>query len=611
MALTAFTSFSLLVAVSVAVSNGTVTAPWQPAMAHDAQGPQQVGTSGEPGCAGDDAAAQPVRASLFASVADQAAIDESKVVPASFSVAGSAAPNAEGGAASSPASSTGSTGGVNGVSSLAPSTHAPATFEGKLPVNTLIAPAQPVTVLKGGEFGWRTAPDTGQYELHNGTDISAPEGTPVVAALDGTVTAVFWDVWGGNRVEVSHANGMKTTYNHLSKVMVRVGDSLKASEQLGEVGQTGLRVTGPHLHFETWVDGKVVDAQSFDWETGKGIIKASRAPYSTQDENSVQPKTDPHAKPGTDLGPLPDTAGLPAADKERATALRNKKPADQKTTGTGKGQGQGGKNTTSPSTSGGQQGKQTTDKGKINASGGQTGTQPINKGKTTAPGGGSGATTPTTGTGGKGSAGGDENTHSKPPETPKASTSPKTKTTTPPEDKHTPAPSESSKPKESTTPGTSTSPAPTTTTDPTHPGDTVPNPGTTGQPAGEVNPLTANVSELTTLQQLQQRIQWVLTSQMSPSPAEQFGPQTVLNSNLAAVDARLIELGLDKQSPDFAAQLHKTQLSVAAASKTPTNTKLTAAATTDLKVLQQLLAAVKPYQAGAAPGAGVPAVPGK
>ena len=603
MALTVFTSFSLLVAVSVAVSNGTATAPWQSAMAHDAQGPQQVGTSGEPGGAGDDAAAQPVRASLFASVADQAAIDESKVVPASFSVAGSAAPNAEGGAASSPASSTGSTGGVNGVSSLAPSTHAPATLEGKLPVNTLIAPAQPVIVLKGGEFGWRTAPDTGQHELHNGTDISAPEGTPVVAALDGTVTAVFWDVWGGNRVEVSHANGMKTTYNHLSKVMVRVGDSLKASEQLGEVGQTGLRVTGPHLHFETWVDGKVVDAQSFDWETGKGIIKASRAPYSTQDENSVQPKTDPNAKPGTDLGPLPDTAGLPVADKERVTALRNKKPADQKTTGTGKGQGQGGKNSTSPSTSGGKQGKQTTDKGKINASGGQTGTQPINKGKTTAPGGGSGATTPTTGTG---DSDGNKHRETSKPTAAATSTPAPTKTVKPavtPAPTTTPAPSQ--------TPAPTKTPVPTKTPDPKPTTDPVPTPGVTGQPTGEVNPLTANVTELTTLQQLQQRTQWVLTSQMVLTPAEQFGPQTVLNSNLTAVDARLIELGLDKQSPDFAAQLHKTQLSVAAASKTPTNPKLTAAATTDLKVLQQLLAAVKPYQAGAAPGAGVPAVPGK
>lgn len=606
MALTVFTSFSLLVAVSVAVSNGTATAPWQPAMAHDAQGPQQVGTSGEPGGAGDDAAAQPVRASLFASVADQAAIDESKVVPASFSVAGSAAPNAEGGAASSPASSTGSTGGGNGVSSLAPSTHAPATFEGKLPVNTLIAPAQPVIVLKGGEFGWRTAPDTGQYELHNGTDISAPEGTPVVAALDGTVTAVFWDVWGGNRVEVSHANGMKTTYNHLSKVMVRVGDSLKASEQLGEVGQTGLRVTGPHLHFETWVDGKVVDAQSFDWETGKGIIKASRAPYSTQDENSVQPKTDPNAKPGTDLGPLPDTAGLPAADKERVTALRNKKPADQKTTGTGKGQGQGGKNTTSPSTSGGQQGKQTTDKGKINASGGQTGTQPTNKGKTTAPGGGSGATTPTTGTGGKGSTGGGKNTHT---ETPKPSTTEKTKPTVPSEDKHTPPPSESSGAPQPPKPGTSESPAPGSTKSP------VP------KETGGLDVTAVDVNQLTTLLQLQQRTQLTVGAYVGLSEEGQknaYVTDSPLDRELKALLARSATLKVPATNP-YVKALTTAGDAVTAASPAPgkpMDPALTKVATDALAALRaealKVGVYVRPVAADpAAPGAGAPAVPGK
>lgn len=96
MALTAFTSFSLLVAVSVAVSSGTVTAPWQPAMAHDAQGPQQVGTSGEPGGRGGRRRrAAGSRASLFASVADQAAIDESKVVGVVLG-GGQRHPNAEG-----------------------------------------------------------------------------------------------------------------------------------------------------------------------------------------------------------------------------------------------------------------------------------------------------------------------------------------------------------------------------------------------------------------------------------------------------------------------------------------------------------------------------------
>ncbi|WP_270241880.1 peptidoglycan DD-metalloendopeptidase family protein [Kocuria marina] len=338
MALTAFTSFSMLVAVSVALSNGTETAPWQPAMAHDAQGPQRPGVP-----APDDDAARPAQASLFAVVPDQAAIAASHDVPmtapgmfvrnavdiapggsgpGALGPGGSGGPGAAGSGSGSGSSGSGS--GAGDTSPVAPSTRAPATFEGELPVNTIIAPAQPVVVLDGGRFGWRIAPDTKQKDFHNGTDISVPEGTPVVAALDGTVTAVFWDVWGGNRVEVTHADGIKTTYNHLKDVMVRVGDTLRASEQLGTVGQTGLRVTGPHLHFEIWVRGKVADPESFDWETGKGVIPASRAPYSTEDQAAMQPPMDPHAEPGTDSGPAP--ADVPGADHERVMALGRKTP---------------------------------------------------------------------------------------------------------------------------------------------------------------------------------------------------------------------------------------------------------------------------------------------
>ncbi|WP_260981720.1 M23 family metallopeptidase, partial [Kocuria marina] len=336
MALTAFTSFSMLVAVSVALSNGTETAPWQPAMAHDAQGPQRPGVPAP----ADDDAAQLAQASLFAVVPDQAAIAASHDIPVTAPgmfvrnavdiAPGGSGPGASGAGGAGAAGSGGGSGssgpgsGAGDTSPVAPSTRAPATFEGELPVNTIIAPAQPVVVLDGGRFGWRIAPDTKQKDFHNGTDISVPEGTPVVAALDGTVTAVFWDVWGGNRVEVTHADGIKTTYNHLKDVMVRVGDTLRASEQLGTVGQTGLRVTGPHLHFEIWVHGKVADPESFDWETGKGVIPASRAPYSTEDQAAMQPPVDPHAEPGTDSGPPP--ADVPDADHERVMALGRKTP---------------------------------------------------------------------------------------------------------------------------------------------------------------------------------------------------------------------------------------------------------------------------------------------
>ncbi|MFI7483519.1 M23 family metallopeptidase [Kocuria sp. M1R5S2] len=163
------------------------------------------------------------------------------------------------------------------VSKLRPRAEAPR-YQGTLPLNTIVAPATPTDVHPAGAYGWRVAPDIGVEELHNGADIGAPSGTPVLSALDGVVRAVFWDVWGGNRVEVSHVGDMVTTYNHLEDVQVRTGDRLRASQQLGTVGATGARVTGPHLHFETWVDSKAVDPQSFDWMDGDRIIPAPRGP---------------------------------------------------------------------------------------------------------------------------------------------------------------------------------------------------------------------------------------------------------------------------------------------------------------------------------------------
>ena len=314
MALLAFTSFSLLVAGSVALSNGSEVAPWQPAMAQDPQGPQHPGKAGQ----ADDGAAEPAEPSLFAATPDRAAIASAQ--DTTLVSLGSSEPRTSGGGGvrNSPAGSGPGSAAFPPVSS---EEHAPPIFGGELPVNTLIAPAQPVIVLRGGEFGWRTAPDDGRHELHNGTDISAPEGSPVVAAMDGTVTAVFWDVWGGNRVEVSHANGLKTTYNHMSKVMVHVGDHLKASEQLGAVGHTGMRVTGPHLHFETWVNGKVVDAQSFDWKSGEKIIPASRPAYSNADQaEAAQPPV--VGAPGTDGGHAP--AKAPAKSQDQIRALEQK-----------------------------------------------------------------------------------------------------------------------------------------------------------------------------------------------------------------------------------------------------------------------------------------------
>ena len=638
MALTAFTSFSMLVAVSVALSSGTETAPWQPAMAHDAQGPQRSGVPAP----GDDAA-RPAQASLFAVVPDQAAIAASHDVPVTAPgtfvrnaveiAPGGSGPRASGtggaGAAGSGSGSgsSGSGSGAGDTSPVAPSTRAPATFEGELPVNTIIAPAQPVVVLDGGRFGWRIAPDTKQKDFHNGTDISVPEGTPVVAALDGTVTAVFWDVWGGNRVEVTHADGIKTTYNHLKDVMVRVGDTLRASEQLGTVGQTGLRVTGPHLHFEIWVHGKVADPESFDWETGKGVIPASRAPYSAEDQAAMQPPVDPHAEPGTDSGPAP--ADVPDADHERVMALARKtpqpaaassnsgKPAAAKQTSGEKAGNDAKKSapqaapaTKAPAKKGPahESGSTTTPRPNTTPSGASTPGRPEQTPGRATPGGhdsgakksGDKTSTPipskSGGSAGKSSDPGKQKldpsgspTRSATP-IPSKSGGPTGASSDPGKQKLDP----SGAPTPSPTPTPSKSGGPTGT--PSDPGETLPtpNPSTSGRPKPPGR--TAPVDQLTTLEQVQQRTQHLLATQLVLTPAQQFGPATSLNTELTLLSQRLTGSKLAAADPSFTAQLNKTQHAVAAASAKPADEKLTAAATAELTTLQKLVADAPPYQ---------------
>ena len=101
--------------------------------------------------------------------------------------------------------------------------------------------------------GYRTDPITGETSYHSGTDIAVPEGTPILAAADGTVTvANALDSWGGSYgyyVKLDHGGGPTTLYAHCSSICVTAGQQVKAGEVIAYVGQTG-RATGPHLHFE-------------------------------------------------------------------------------------------------------------------------------------------------------------------------------------------------------------------------------------------------------------------------------------------------------------------------------------------------------------------------
>jgi len=97
---------------------------------------------------------------------------------------------------------------------------------------------------------------------HEGVDISAPYGTPIIASAAGRVMKVGWENGYGMTVEIDHGYGITTRYAHQSRTAVRVGQMLKRGDRIGYVGSTGLS-TGPHLHYEVRVDGRATDPLRF------------------------------------------------------------------------------------------------------------------------------------------------------------------------------------------------------------------------------------------------------------------------------------------------------------------------------------------------------------
>jgi murein DD-endopeptidase MepM/ murein hydrolase activator NlpD len=111
-------------------------------------------------------------------------------------------------------------------------------------------------------FGVRSDPFLGRPAMHTGLDFRASTGDPVRATANGKVVSSGWAGGYGRMVEVDHGNGLATRYGHMSEINVRVGDQIKIGQVIGAVGSTG-RSTGPHLHYETRIDGEAVDPQKF------------------------------------------------------------------------------------------------------------------------------------------------------------------------------------------------------------------------------------------------------------------------------------------------------------------------------------------------------------
>ena len=100
------------------------------------------------------------------------------------------------------------------------------------------------------DFGMRVHPVLGRWLMHNGRDYAAATGTPVVAALAGTVVRSGWIGGYGLTVELQHSRPRRRTlYAHLSELAVKQGQRVRQGQHIGRVGSTGIS-TGPHLHFE-------------------------------------------------------------------------------------------------------------------------------------------------------------------------------------------------------------------------------------------------------------------------------------------------------------------------------------------------------------------------
>lgn len=112
------------------------------------------------------------------------------------------------------------------------------------------------TVTSG--YGFRESPVSGELEFHNGVDIAAVEGTPIVSMDDGTVEKAEFDESYGNYLLISNANGFSSVYAHCCELLVSQGEQVDKGQTIATVGSTG-SATGSHLHFGMKKDGMYIN----------------------------------------------------------------------------------------------------------------------------------------------------------------------------------------------------------------------------------------------------------------------------------------------------------------------------------------------------------------
>lgn len=138
-----------------------------------------------------------------------------------------------------------------------------AAANGSVPMGdgTLIWPTPSCTTTNSA-YGYRVHPIYGTVKFHAGEDIPAGYGAEILAAASGTVVTAGWVSGYGNYTVIDHGGGLMTAYGHQSSFAVSVGDVVTQGQVIGYVGSTG-NSTGPHLHFEVYVNGATVDPKSY------------------------------------------------------------------------------------------------------------------------------------------------------------------------------------------------------------------------------------------------------------------------------------------------------------------------------------------------------------
>jgi murein DD-endopeptidase MepM/ murein hydrolase activator NlpD len=140
---------------------------------------------------------------------------------------------------------------------------------------------QPVPGPVTSNYGLRMHPILGYSRMHRGLDFRAAYGTPILAAADGRVTGAGWAGGYGRQVRLSHANGIATSYSHMSRIAVSRGATIRRGQVIGYVGSTGLS-TGPHLHYEMYRNGASINPRTVRFTTRAQLSGSELASFRSR-----------------------------------------------------------------------------------------------------------------------------------------------------------------------------------------------------------------------------------------------------------------------------------------------------------------------------------------